>query len=522
MLSASAHSKLLVATTVLVACLPWGCRGKRPTSVAVSRDASQEPAQEAAPTNLEGVVQDRRGAPLPDVLVIAWPKGKRGDAVAQARTGEDGRFLLPGLRPDRWMLLIEAGGLGTLETERQVPEDGRAVLMLEGESRMLTGVVTDSSGRRQPGARVTLGSPGLRWTRAAESDPNGIFEVKGLGGGRFTLRAALGTRASPPTVVVLDEMALRPAHVRLSLQTGVFVEGRVLDDTGRPLAGATVDVMAMPSDDLPVSGQSGREGHYRIGPVAPGKHQVLARLENYVLLDAPEPQLGARAKESFDLRLARTARVAGRVLDEAGLPIIGVQVFTISLIGGHDDLVVIPGALLLAAEAAELPVGRLLRPGGLRSCPTDKAGRFDITGLSPGRTRIEILHPAKIPFRREPLLLVPGDVRDVGDLTMLAGATLAGKVLDDEGRPAEGAVIEARLAGKFARPTMRTTADGNGEFSLRVPLGDYALSAQTEKLVATAPLSIRVQADVPADSCVLRLAPRPAKSLQPGAKVMTP
>ena len=410
------------------------------------------------------------------------------------------------------MLLVEAGGMGTLETERQVPEDGPAVLMLEGESRTLTGMVTDSTGRRQSGAQVTLGSPGLRWTRAVESDANGIFEVKGIGNGRFTLRATLGTRASAAAVVVLEESPLRPAHVRLSLQTGVFVDGRVLDDTGRALVGVMVDVMAMPSDDLPVSGQSGREGHYRIGPVAPGKYQVLARMENYVLLDSPEPQLGAREKESFDLRLARAARVSGRVLDEAGSPMVGVLVFAISLIGGHDDLVVVPGALPLAAEAAELPVGHLLRPGGLRSSPTDKAGRFDITGLSPGRTRIEILHSAKLPFRREPLLLVPSDVRDVGDLTMLTGATLAGRVLDDEGRPAEGAVVEARLAGRIARSGVRTTASGNGEFFLRVPLGDYTLTAQTEKLVTTAPLSIHVQADVPADSCVMRLEPRPTKN----------
>ena len=516
MLSASVHSKSSIAISTVVACLSLGCRSKTPAggTQASLRDAGQGPysVRELATTNLEGVVQDRQGVALPDVLVIAWPKGKRGDAVAQARTGDDGRFMLPGLRQERWMLLVEAGGLGTLETERQVPEDGPAVLMLEGVSITLTGMVTDNAGRRQSGAQVTLGSPGLRWTRAVQSDPNGIFEVKGLGSGRFTLRATLGTRASTATVVVLDEASLRPAHVRLPLQAGVFVEGRVLDDTGRALVGAMVDVMAMPSDDLPVSGQSSSEGYFRIGPVAPGKYQVLARIENYVMLDSPEPLLGAREKESFNLHLARTARVTGRVLDEAGHPMVGVQVFAISLIAGHDDLVVIPGALPLAAEAAELPVGRLLRPGGMRSCPTNEAGRFDITGLSPGRTRIEILHPAKLPFRREPLLLVPSDVREVGDLTMLTGATLAGKVLDEEGRPAEGALVEARLAGKFARPALRTTASGNGEFFLRVPNGDYALTAQTEKLVSMAPLSVHVQGELPADSCLIRLAPRPPKS----------
>jgi hypothetical protein len=241
---------------------------------------------------------------------------------------------------------------------------------------------------------------------------------------------------------------------------------------------------------------------------------MLARMESFVLLDAPEPQLGAREKESFDLRLARTARVSGRVRDESGQPMMGVYVFALSLIGGHDDLVVIPGALPPAAEAAELPVGQLLRPGGLRSSPTDKSGRFDISGLSPGRTRIEIRHPDKLPFRREPLLLVPGDAREVGDLTVLAGATLAGKVVDPEGRPAEGAVVEARLAGKIARPALRTTADGKGAFALRVPLGDYTLTAQTEGLVSAAPLSLHVQADVQADSCILKLAPRPPQALR--------
>jgi len=516
MLSASAQSKLLLAILALVAGLACGRKGKGASSAGQDplRDAGTVTFPERPPVNLEGVVRDRQGTPLPDVLVIAWPKGKRGDAVAQGRTAGDGRFLLPGLRPDRWMLLVEAGGLGTLETERQVPEDGFAVLMLEGESRTLTGMVTDTSGRRQSGALVTLGSPGLRWTRTATSDVNGIFEIPGLGNGRVTLRATFATKASQSTVVTLDDSPLRSPHVRLTLQPGVYVAGRVLDDMGRVLAGATVDVMAMPSDDLPVSGQTNREGHFRLGPIAPGKHQVLARMEDFVLLDAPEPQLGARENESFDLRMARTARVSGRVVDEAGHPLIGVHVFAISLIGGHDDLVVIPGPLPLAAEAAELPVGHLSRPGGLRSSQTDKHGKFSMGGLAPGRARIEILHPEKLHFRREPLLLVPGDVRDLGDLTVLAGVSLAGKVFDMEGLPAEGAVVEARIPGKNARPVLRTTADKNGGFYLRVPLGDYLLSAQTEQLVSASPLPLHVQADVAADACILNLAPRPPKALR--------
>jgi hypothetical protein len=501
-------------------CALSGCAPKRrPVQADAGLPRAVPDATAVMPSNLEGTVTDSRNTPLPDVLVIAWPKGRRGESIAQARTDDEGRFILPGLRPARWTLLVEAGGLGTLETERQVPEDGPARLMLEGESRVLTGIVADSAGRPQAKADVELGSPGLRWARSARSDVNGIFTVPGLGSGRFTLRARLGDRVSQTAVVVLDDAVLRPTHVRLSLQPGVIVEGRVVDDGGHALVGAAVDVMAMPSDDLPVSGQSGREGKFRVGPVAPGKYQVLARLEGYVVLDAPEPQLGSRPTHGVELRLAKTAKVAGRVVDEAGHAMPGVLVSAISLIGGRDDVVVIPGALPPAAEAAELPVGNLLRPGGVRSGASDGAGRFLITGLSPGRTRLEIHHPNKLPFRREPLLIAPGDERELGDLTILAGATLAGKVLDGA-EPVEGALVEARPAGKPLRPAVRASTDAKGLFVFRLPFGEYLLTGQTEKLASTQALSVAVRSDVADENCTLRLSPRSAKPV--GAKTPGP
>jgi protocatechuate 3,4-dioxygenase beta subunit len=496
-----------------------GCSAKAP-KVHADASANRVPdARPLLPSNLEGTVTDSANTPLPDVLVIAWPKDKRGEAIAQARTDDQGHFILPGLRPDRWKLLVEAGGLGTLETERQVPEDGVATLMLEGRSRTLTGMVTDGAGRPQGGAVVELGSAGLRWPRTARSDANGIFSVPGLGSGRFTLRARQGERVSQTSVVTLDEATLRAAHVRLSVQPGVLVEGRVLDDSGRILPGASVDVMSMPSDDLPVSGVSGRDGKFRVGPVAPGKYQILARIEDYVPLDAPEPQLGSRPVQSFDLRLARTAKVAGRVVDEGGQPLQGMLVSAISLIGGHDDLVVIPGALPLAAEAAELPIANLLRQGGVRSGATDLSGRFVITGLSPGRTRLEILHASKLPFRREPLLIAPGDERELGDLVLLAGATVAGKVMEGT-EPVEGALVEARLSGKRGRPAVRATTDAKGEFNVRLPLGDYLLNAQTETLVSAQPLAISLRSDVGPESCTLPLVPRPPKASAGAARGM--
>ena len=507
--SQSKHRGVFLIFLLWAAVSPCACRG-RARQANTKAAASDTLVAAGAPSNLEGVVQDRSGVGIPDALIIGWPKGKRGERIAQARSDEDGRFLLPGLRAGRWSLLVEAAGIATLETEREVPADGSAVLMLDGRCRALTGVV-DLEGRRQVGALVTLASSSLRWTRSATSDTNGLFTIGGLGNGRFTLRAMLGTRASPPSVVTIDESLVRTPHVRLSLQSGIFVEGKVIDDTGRAVVDATVDVTTLPAGDLPVSSQSGSDGRFRIGPVAPGKYQILARHEGHVLMNAPEPQLGGRAVETFDLRLARTARVSGRVVDDKGQPMAAVQVFAMSLVGGHDEWVVVPGALPLAAEAAALPVGQLSRPGGMRAGATDGSGRFTIDGLSPGRARIEILHPGKLPLRHAPVFLVPGEARDVGDLTVSTGATLAGKVVDEQGQGVEGAVVEAKLAGRSARAPLRGTSDPKGEFFLRVLLGEYQLTAQTEALLMSSPVSIHVQGDVSTDACILHLTARAQK-----------
>src|SRR5664279_3810085 len=258
MMSASSQSKhrdVFLVFLLWAAVLPCACRG-RARQANTDAMPSDRLVNAGAPSNLEGIVQDRNGVGIPDTLIIAGPKGKRGEGIAQARSDEDGRFLLPGLRAGRWSLLVEAAGIATLETEREVPADGSAVLMLDGRCRTLSGIV-ELEGRRQVGALVTLASSSLRWTRSATSDTNGLFTIGGLGNGRFTLRAMLGTRASPPVLVTIDESLVRAQHVRMSLQSGIFVEGKVIDDTGRPVVDATVDVTTLPAGDLPVSSQSG-------------------------------------------------------------------------------------------------------------------------------------------------------------------------------------------------------------------------------------------------------------------------
>jgi hypothetical protein len=312
------------------------------------------------------------------------------------------------------------------------------------------------------------------------ADAHGSFTFAGLGLGRFSIRATHGKLVSPTANRVVEENPAHLAPVRLLLGPGAFVEGHVRDDAGRNLAHVSVDVLTMPSDDLPETCQSDQEGRFSVGPMWPGRYQVLARLEGHVLLDAPELLLGAGGRVPTAVRLARGALVAGRVLDEAGSPLAGVSVSVVGLVSGRDEMIVLPGALPLAAEAAELPAGSVARQGSIRTALSDAQGRFEVKGLKPGRSRLEVSAVDKLPLRQEPLLLAPGDARNLGDLVAPAGVLLSGRVLDQDGRLLEGAEVEARAGGKPPRPPVRVTSDPHGEFFLRVPVGEYALAAQAK------------------------------------------
>jgi hypothetical protein len=473
-------SILAASALILTGVSGVACRGSKKNHAA-SADAAQDANSTAQrPADLIGVVQDSHGAPLPDAWVIAWPKAGRRNSVVQARSDSDGRFLLPRLAPGTWTLLAEAAGFGTLEVDRTMPDPGLLVVAMEGEGRSLGGIVFSAPNRAQAEARVVLGGPGLRWPREAMTDARGVFTFSGLGLGRFSLRATHAKLVSASANQVIEEGSGHLPTLRLQLQPGAFVEGRVHDDLGRILPGTTIDLLTLPSDDLPSTCRSDEQGNFVVGPVRPGRYQLFARLDGHVQLDGPEPLLGAGSRVTVTLRMARQARVSGRVLDEEGAPLSGVPVSVVGLVTGQDEVIVLPGALPTATEAAELPPSALARQGSIRTALSDGQGRFTVTGLAPGRSRLDASPADRLPLRREPLLIAPGDSRDLGDLVVFAGVLLTGRVLDQGGQALDDVQIEARPLGKPPRPSIRASADKQGQFSLRVPVGEYQISAQAK------------------------------------------
>ncbi|MBI1381421.1 MAG: hypothetical protein GC161_10080 [Planctomycetaceae bacterium] len=208
------------------------------------------------------------------------------------------------------------------------------------------------------------------------------------------------------------------------------------------------------------------------------------------------PLLVSGEQRSLPMQLDAGAHLLGRVVDEAGAPIESAHV----------------------RARGELGMGAV---GTLVSARTNKQGRFDLRLLSPTVTSIAITKQGYVRGQHDvgPALL-HGSRRDLGDLVLEQGASLAGRVLDSDGRPAAGVAVLAHMNPTSQLQTGTTagwssdanaaTTDAEGRFQLRgLAKGvHYDLTARRD---TDGGFQLAVQEDMPdgETNLVLVLVPAP-------------
>src|SRR5262245_39667059 len=130
-----------------------------------------------------------------------------------------------------------------------------------------------------------------------------------------------------PTVLSGFLLALAPA-LPVRGDSPVAVAGRVVDERGGPVAGATVRATASPAGDLERAPAevlartvSAPDGSFRLEGLAPGRLYEVAAGRGLALASATVdlPEQGPPPAVRLVLRRGRAA--AGRVVDEAGQPV---------------------------------------------------------------------------------------------------------------------------------------------------------------------------------------------------------
>jgi protocatechuate 3,4-dioxygenase beta subunit len=372
--------------------------------------------------SIEVTVLGVEGEPVEFATVLAagsglWP-------ARSTETDARGRAHLAGLRAGVYDLKARLGDLVS-PTEIAIAlkrgETREVTLTLEAGRRVRV-LVTDGEGDEAPpvaGASVVLTEGGLS-----------SFPLEGVTGedGSVTLGplglegATAGARApgfvARSAVIVSDV----DTEVRVPLLRGGALVGDVVDDRGYPVDGATLEVVGVDVEGMPIAETSAiadlREGHFALALAGP---LPLVPMGELGVMPGPVPDLPR------------------------------------------------DGAFALAA-----PPGAAPPEGGPTPWITRTDGTFRLEPVPPGRVHVIARHPSYVEAVSEVVAVRSGEEATV-HLVMREGGTLEGRVLDASRRPVAGARVElASQRGSLERVTY--TADD----------GAFAFAAVPEEVLVSA------------------------------------
>lgn len=262
-------------------------------------------------------------------------------------------------------------------------------------------------------------------------------------------------------------LAILPAAARAG-----SVTGRVLDSSGKPIAGAKIEWVAYRADDEIVLDQTTGNEPPSLGHTATdaeGRFRVV--LDNprvsVALRVLPEGRPSARfagpfdsseENDLFEIQVPTAEKAAGQVVDEAGKPVAGAKVLVASTGAVFDS-----DALFLA-EAR-----------------TGADGSFTAPDAPEGARVFLVRAPGFVPANR-----VQIDARPAEKIVLQRGGIIQGGILDAAGKPAPGLIVTAE--------EVAAVSDDAGRFRLAgVSAGSHRLQALGKEDFAARKDGVRVR-----------------------------
>jgi Carboxypeptidase regulatory-like domain len=459
------------------------------------------------------VVAARTGDPLARARIDIAAESALPDAVL---TDDRGRFSIAVTHPSALTLIVSKAGYAA-QRVRLAREDvlsNRSPIVRLEIGAAVSGRVAHQPGRPAVATTVTVRRDGSgdRAAEAAQSvtetDDRGEYRVGSLPAGQYIISAgpaqAAAARVSLKTgddvtgVNLLIDAPRRAAdddpedapQGTMDRPGTAVVQGRVIGDSGEPLAGARLRLMRHGMNVR--TGSADANGHYSLEGVPEGRYTLLAMSTGYVAVEYGQRgsretgrTLHLRSEEALrglDLVLPRGGAVTGSVVDEHGGAVEGAVVNALQVRFVADRMV-----------AKRVP--------GVRERRTDDRGQFRLFGLLPGaylltasidaavasaaRGRSHGYAPSYYPGTADigEAWQVHVDVdRDVyGAHIVLAPSSavrISGTVLDSQGKGLKGLVLLTTARWSRSIATEPRTVPVNGTFVLNnVPPGDYVLQA---------------------------------------------
>ncbi len=347
-------------------------------------------------------------------------------------------------------ITVEAGRSAkwTLDVDPQGP------LALEGQ-------VLGPDGKGVGKAIIKVESSPPR-TTVAEDD--GTFTFDKLLGRSYTLSATSGelvgslefdlTAKSPPAVI----------HMTL----GVSIEVTVVDEPGKPIAGASVHEGGE-EDPVVVTDD---KGSAKLEGIKPGWITIDASAPGYAPTSTVTTVGSSGGSGTVHLTLRKGFAVSGKVVDDVGKPVVGAKVSA-----GSENWAMID-------ESGDADI------------ITNATGEFTIATMSAGTHRLTAIDGDHAPAWSTPITIKDAPITGVV-ITMKAGGRLAGSVTDAAGKPVAFASVQVVGKGQDNgwrnQAPRHATTDKLGAFTLgglaRVKLQARAEAETTASAIVEVDLS---------------------------------
>jgi len=458
---------------------------------------------------IHGIVVDKHGSPISGARVTAaahakWERGASANqrtaalalfepmkgvqrrVVGHATSKPDGTFRLDGLEKDRTYsvrAIVEAPQVSSSQqyaarTTLQTP--ARIVV---GEGSALRGRVVDGTGAGvQASVRINgttaLGSKpwlGSYWAADPfETAADGRFRLEAVPHGSLTFALHVvgrGTRSGIRVDAPVD------GEVVLSFEEaeGATLEGRVIDTSGAPIAGAKISANSGPETNslqrtmVSRAAVSAADGTFRVTGLTPGVlYNVQAFAEGFVPSGALGNQLPL-AKDRvarIDITLVKGTTIRGRILSPEGAPLAGAEVAATRMGQGQGGWFAMLATTTSAADGTYTLANVALGPGLVQA-------RLEGYFMPPSEHGASNPYPwmqnasQGTPYNAEN----EGQAFDGKDVVLLKGTAVKGVVVDEQGTPLADAYVTAQRGNQGWSPGLsnlgvqNVRSDGEGVFT---------------------------------------------------------
>lgn len=311
----------------------------------------------------------------------------------------------------------------------------------------LVGLVRRPDGTPVPGAEIQGTG------ESATSDASGRYRLPMPSGVKTHFVSARAPGLFSKRLVV-DK--LEPGEERefeVEVRPDFRIAGTIVDDVGRPVQGARVSTFFSSKSVVSTDGA----GEFELGGLDPDRdrHTLVVRKEGFLLL-SERVDTTAEGEARAELTLERGVSVGGFVVDEDGAPVPGAELYI-----GFD-----PSALDRVDAVAH------------------DDGSYEFPTVASGSQTLVVQRRGFAPHSEVLELPAAGELFPELTITLGAAHHIAGRVLDEAGRPRVGANVSMRFRGDYLDG--RTQTDEAGRFRVDgLPAQDLEVELWGRGLVRT-------------------------------------